>query len=92
MQENEDQEDRKLDCAREMILDMYSTWTTQRTSAALRSLNLMMHTSMEKRRLCTARLLEMQMTIHLYFGVNGHGRELVDAMSGFGVKSPLCYY
>ena len=25
----------------------------------------------------------------LYYGVNGHGRGLVDAMSGFGVKSPL---
>ena len=28
-------------------------------------------------------------TIILYYGVNGHGRGLVDAMSGFGVKSPL---
>ena len=24
-----------------------------------------------------------------YFGVSGHGKGLVDAMSGFGVKSPL---
>ena len=27
--------------------------------------------------------------IILYYGVNGHGSGLVDAMSGFGVKSPL---
>ena len=28
-------------------------------------------------------------TIILYYGVNGHGRGLVDAMSGFGLKTPL---
>ena len=32
---------------------------------------------------------EIQIPIILYYGVNGHGRCLVDAMSGFGVKSPL---
>ena len=28
-------------------------------------------------------------TIIIYYGVNGHGKGLVDAMSGFGVKTPL---
>ena len=32
---------------------------------------------------------EMDKPIILYYGVNGHGRGLADAMSGFGVKSPL---
>ena len=32
---------------------------------------------------------ELNKTIILYYGVNGHGRGLVDAMSGFGIKSPL---
>ena len=32
---------------------------------------------------------ELNKTIILYYGVNGHGRGLVDAMSGFGVKAPL---
>ena len=32
---------------------------------------------------------ELDIPIILYYGVNGHGRGLVDAMSGFGVKSPL---
>jgi hypothetical protein len=33
--------------------------------------------------------VELQKTIILYYGVNGHGRGLVDAMSGFGLKTPL---
>ena len=28
-------------------------------------------------------------TVLVYFGVSGHGKGLVDAMSGFGVKQPL---
>ena len=32
---------------------------------------------------------EINKPVILYYGVNGHGRGLVDAMSGFGVKSPL---
>ena len=32
---------------------------------------------------------ELKKTIILYYGVNGHGRGLVDSMSGFGVKTPL---
>lgn len=32
---------------------------------------------------------EIGKPVILYYGVNGHGRGLVDAMSGFGVKSPL---
>ena len=32
---------------------------------------------------------ELGKTIILYYGVNGHGRGLVDAMSGFGVNTPL---
>ena len=32
---------------------------------------------------------KLNKTVILYYGVNGHGRGLVDAMSGFGVKSPL---
>ena len=32
---------------------------------------------------------EIGKPILLYFGVNGHGRGLVDAMSGFGLKTPL---
>ena len=32
---------------------------------------------------------EIRIPIILYYGVNGHGRGLIDAMSGFGVESPL---
>ena len=32
---------------------------------------------------------EINMTIIIYFGINGHGRGLVDACSSFGVKGPL---
>ena len=32
---------------------------------------------------------ELDKVIILYYGVNGHGRGLVDAMSGFCVKTPL---
>ena len=32
---------------------------------------------------------ELDRVIILYHGVNGHGKGLVDAMSGFGVKTPL---
>ena len=32
---------------------------------------------------------EIGMTIIIYFGINGHGRGLVDACSSFGVKGPL---
>ena len=32
---------------------------------------------------------ELNKTLIVYYGVNGHGRRLVDALSGFGVKSPL---
>ena len=33
--------------------------------------------------------MDLKIPIMLYYGVNGHGRGLVDAMSGFGVKGPL---
>ena len=33
--------------------------------------------------------VELQKTFILYYGVKGHGKGLVDAMSGFGVKTPL---
>ena len=33
--------------------------------------------------------IKLEKPIILHYGVNGHGRGLVDAMSGFGVKSPL---
>ena len=32
---------------------------------------------------------EIDMTIVIYYGINGHGRGLVDACSSFGVKGPL---
>ena len=32
---------------------------------------------------------EIGIPIICYFGVSGHGKDLVDAMSGFGVKDPL---
>jgi hypothetical protein len=32
---------------------------------------------------------EIKKPVLLHFGINGHGRGLVDAMSGFGVKTPL---
>ena len=32
---------------------------------------------------------ELDKVIILYYGVNDHGKGLVDAMSGFGVKTPL---
>ena len=28
-------------------------------------------------------------TVIVYYGVSGHGKGLVDAMSGFGVKQPV---
>ena len=33
--------------------------------------------------------INIQKTIIFYYGVKGHGKGLVDAMSGFGVKGPL---
>ena len=43
---------------------------------------------------------ELNKPVIVYYGINGHGRGLVDRMSSFGVKSPLrraivtddCYY
>lgn len=32
---------------------------------------------------------ELDKPVILYYGINGHGRGLVDAMSGFSVKTPL---
>ena len=31
-----------------------------------------------------------QKNIIVYYGASGHGKGLVDAMSGFGVKGPIC--
>ena len=33
--------------------------------------------------------IEKQVKILVYYGVSGHGKGLVDAMSSFGVKAPL---
>ena len=33
--------------------------------------------------------IKLQKVIIIYYGVSGHGKGLVDAMSGFGVKGPL---
>ena len=33
--------------------------------------------------------IELQRTVLVYFGVSGHGKGLVDAMSAFGAKTPL---
>ena len=33
--------------------------------------------------------IDKNKTVLLYYGVNGHGKGLVDAMSGFGLKCPL---
>ena len=32
---------------------------------------------------------KLNKTISVYYGVSGHGKNLVDAMSGFGIKGPI---
>ena len=33
--------------------------------------------------------LAVSLSIIIYYGVKGHGKGLVDSMSGFGIKTPL---